>query len=168
MYVADQQPEQQIEYHDYNWHQNSVDHQKDANLVSAPIFNAYADYNSQATDYRVVCHFIQSDDKCDVDWQLGSADERDQIPIMQELSISAADGDLATPVVAVTAESAIIDAYPAVPNSAREVSADRSVDDIIYGVAIDAIPSDIDGVFADSAIIGTSPAGLLTTDSTSG
>ncbi|CAI9115423.1 OLC1v1016323C1 [Oldenlandia corymbosa var. corymbosa] len=86
MYIADQQLEQQIECHGYSWCQNSANHQKDANLVSAPILNAYSNYNSQATDYRAVCHFIQSGDQYDVDRQFGSTNERDQSPTMQKPS----------------------------------------------------------------------------------
>ncbi|CAI9109448.1 OLC1v1009270C1 [Oldenlandia corymbosa var. corymbosa] len=78
-----------------------------------------------------------------------------------------ADGDLSIDVVTVTAESAITDVYPAIANTAREVSASRSVDDTIYGVSIDTVPSVADGVFTDSAIIATGAVRLLTTDSAS-
>ncbi|CAI9089829.1 OLC1v1024473C1 [Oldenlandia corymbosa var. corymbosa] len=48
--------------------------------------------------------------------------------------LDAADGDLSTAVVAVTTESAITDAYPAVLFTASRVSASRSVDNTICAV----------------------------------
>ncbi|CAI9099697.1 OLC1v1036557C1 [Oldenlandia corymbosa var. corymbosa] len=69
-----------------------------------------------------------------------------------------ANGHLSIDVVAVAVESAITDTYPTVSNAAREVFAGRSVDNTIYGVAIDTVSTVTNGVFTDSAIIDAYPA----------